>query len=120
VSRAFLVVSSPPGRTFSGQQQPQRPGQQMPPPPQYGQMGQYPGGYMPPGGLPGQGGKLVEQESPTAVVREALGGAWQGLLGWSSKAKEAAVKAKDVVATSAAKPGKPYLKPVQVSKKNFK
>ena len=66
---------------------------------QYGQQcGQYgaAGGVGPPPRPPGQ--MVAQEESP---VKEALGSAWQGLLGFGNKTREAVEQARETVRKSA-------------------
>jgi hypothetical protein len=51
------------------------------------------------GQMPGQG-QLVPKEQPS-VIRESLGSAWQGLLGWGNRTKEAVETTRSTIATNA-------------------
>jgi hypothetical protein len=69
---------------------------------QYGQYGSPPLGY-------GQQGQhetqMVEQGETVSAVKEALGTAWKGILGFGSRTKEVAEQARDTVVAKAAAAG---------------
>jgi hypothetical protein len=109
-----------PGQGPPGQQQPpqQRPPQQYPPGPgqysqppqgnyqqqsQYGnsQYGQYGAPSQQGYGQPGNGQLTVHQPDATSAVRESLGTAWQGFLGFSNRTKDAVESARTTVVSGA-------------------
>ncbi len=80
-----------------GQYNPQGYGQQH-----YGQYGAPPPGY---GQQPQPESQVVAQSETASAVKEALGNAWKGVLGFGSRTKEVAEQAKETVAAKAAAAG---------------
>ena len=81
-----------------GQYNPQGYGQQQ----QYGQYGAPPPGY---GHQPQPESQVVAQSETVSAVKDALGNAWKGVLGFGSRTKEVAGQAKETVAAKAAAAG---------------
>jgi hypothetical protein len=121
--RPFQTAQSqnqmPPWQQQQQHQQPQRPQQQQGPPGYgqqgpygqynipsgqgYGQYGQY--GGAPPGyGQQGQN-QLVAQSETVGAVKEALGSAWKGILGFGNRTKEVVGQAKETVVSTATAAG---------------